>query len=151
MQNDLELFMYKNEAYCSYSMAFVFNHSKEMSMSKAMLILPFFYAEGVLAKLSNQNLEIRSLEEFIAKCPAYIAPVSRMYKTTLTIGLNALMLLKELQKIEISHGCIEVLADTAYEVGMGPHLQRSYKASGAVAKILSANEAELFVNLRIVP
>jgi hypothetical protein len=143
--------MYKNEAYCSYALAFVFSHTGVLSVLKATLIAPFLYTESALAKLSNSNTEIRSLEEYVAKYPSTITTLSRMYKKTLPITLNGLMLLGEMQKIRVNNGVVELIEAIPYEDDMGLYLQKAWKASPSIARILTAQEADLYVNLRIVP
>jgi hypothetical protein len=97
----INLPIYNNEALASICLGHYLFFSREVSYAKAMLILPFVFHEQTAQRLRG-NSKKRSLDEYILSNTDTLINFNKRYIDFLPIGVNAIMMLGEMQIIKVS-------------------------------------------------
>jgi hypothetical protein len=146
-------YLFNNEAIASIAILSVLKECKAMSYSKALLILPLMFHEQSIAALSRSNTELRSSEEFIMKRLQTFGNFNSRYLSLMPIGINSLMLLREMGCIDITKTNIYFKQGNKFNLntnGLGKRSARVIKAAPKLSTLL-ANEDEsgLYLKFRI--
>lgn len=141
--------LYNNIGMAALGIAFVASKANPLSLSKALLILPFITHKELLNYLSKSNVKAQGLEKLIIEKAIYFSNFNRRYYDSLCISLNAIQLLNELEIAQVQNSFISVDPQFTYHEAMGLRAKKAYKASTNIALVLNDNVDKLYLNLRI--
>ncbi|MED1876056.1 three component ABC system middle component [Brevibacillus borstelensis] len=147
-------YFFNNEAFGMVAIAAVLKHAGRLPISKIVLILPFLSHKETVSYLKGSNSVVRSLEELIAKKGSLFSNFYDRYLYLLPIGLNSLLLLKEMKIIsETEEGEYSFMEESGFQFrhsSLGKRSTFVYEASSKLAAILRDKEAsELYLHLRV--
>ncbi|MDN4079363.1 DUF6521 family protein [Paenibacillus polymyxa] len=144
-------YAFNNEAFGIVAIAAVLKHSKELSYSKALLILPLMAHKETLDLLKRANSDIRSIEQLIAKKGNFVTNFNERYLSLLPISINSIVLLNEIRILENNNGIIEYVDDSFdfNDRGLGKRAQDVVKASEKISRMLEISAANLYLQLRV--
>lgn len=127
-------------------------HLQTISVAKSMLIFPFISHQGTLDFLKNNNTTLRSLEEFIIKRPDFFSNYNDRYYSLLTLSVNSLILLKEIELIEIKNSIISINPERKLAINKETYGLRAFNISIAGKKlsgILNDSDKNLYLQLKV--
>ncbi|MBC9785947.1 hypothetical protein H1S01_15790 [Heliobacterium chlorum] len=141
-----------NEFIGALSIYYVLIHLKEISVSKAMLILPFVAHKGTVDFLKNKNTIINSLEELMVKKPTFFSNYNQRYYSFLPITFNSIALLLEIKLVRLYKNKIIIsknvpMPSSSSNIGVRAYniIQSSFK----LAHVLRDEEINLYLQLRV--
>ncbi|MEG7619585.1 hypothetical protein, partial [Enterococcus faecalis] len=97
---------YNNELIGVISILSVLNELKKITITKALLIMPFYSHQQSLKVLKNNKVKIRSIEEFIIKYPSYFSNYNERFHSLLIVSINSIILLNKMGIITIQDNYI---------------------------------------------
>lgn len=144
-------YVFNNEAFGIVAIASVLKHSKKLSYSKALLILPLMAHKETLDLLKRANSDVRSIEQLIAKKDNFVTNFNERYLSLLPISINSIVLLNEIRVLENNTGTIEYVNDSFnfYDKSLGKRAQDVVKASAKISRMLEMNAENLYLQLRV--
>lgn len=143
---------YNNELIGVISILSVLYKLKKITLTKALLIMPFYSHQQSLKVLKNNNIKIRSIEEFIIKYPSYFSNYNERFHSLLVVSINSIILLNKMQLIIIENNCIILKEGTEFsfeEKNIGRRAYEILKASNKLSLILREDEENLYLQLRV--
>jgi len=140
---------YNNIGITSIAINSVLSLSKELSLSKALLIMPLFTSKDLTAHLSRKTTEIKSIEKLISEKTPSFSNFNKRYYDSLTNSMNAIQLLIETNQISIIDGKIINQKPFLYNKAMGKRAEKINIASQNVSQLLTETNEKLYLNLRI--
>jgi len=144
--------VYNNELIGLISIMSVLKYHKEMSIGKAMLILPFFSHKNTLKILKRKNIKIRSLEEFIIKYPSSFSNFDERFQSLLTISINSIILLNRMKLINIKNGHLFLVEQNEFELenkSLGNRAKEIIQGAENLSQILLEDTNNLYLQLRV--
>ncbi|WP_318439643.1 three component ABC system middle component [Photobacterium leiognathi] len=144
----------KNEVKYKFPMSvialnFVFQHTGKISLSKSILIYPFISNNELLNILSRKGNETPSLEKLIINSASCFSNFDERYKESLSMTINAIQYLYQMNYINIDNGYIYLLKEIKYTKDMGKKLDKINKASKNISNILNEPVEKLYLNLKV--
>jgi len=140
---------YNNIAITSIAISSVLSLSEELSLPKALLIMPLFTSKDLTSHLARKTTEIKSIEKLISEKTRLFSNFNQRYYGSLANSLNAIQLLIETNQISITNGKLRNNESFQYLKEMGKRAGKINTASQNVSKILNENTEKLYLNLRI--
>lgn len=141
--------LYNNLGIESLAIMFVLQNMKEMSLTKALLILPMLAHRELLAYLSNGNTKIQSLEKLIVEKTSCFSNFNDRFYDSLCGSLNAIQFLHEIELLDIRGNTLFIKSDISYEKPMGNRADKINKAANNIAKLLGDSADKLYLNFRV--
>lgn len=121
----------------------------ELSLSKAMLIMPFYAHKPLTDYLARQNIQILSIEHLIALKIEYFSNFNDRYEDASVETIHAIQYLIETKIISFRHGTLICNVPFKYDLKMGKRAKKISKASENMAKIMNEDSSKLYLNLRV--
>jgi hypothetical protein len=140
---------YNNIGITSIAINSVLSLSKELSISKVLLIMPLFTSKDLTSHLSRKTTEIKSIEKLISEKTPLFSNFNKRYYDSLVNSINAVQLLIETNQISIIEGKLIANKSFHYMKSMGKRAENINNASQNVSKLLNENTEKLYLNLRI--
>jgi hypothetical protein len=140
---------YNNLGITSIAINSVLSLSKELSIPKALLIMPLFTSKDLTSHLSRKTTEIKSIEKLISEKTPLFSNFNKRYYDSLVNSINAIQLLIETNQISIIDGKLIANKSFQYMKSMGTRAEKINSASPNVSKLLNENTEKLYLNLRI--
>jgi hypothetical protein len=140
---------YNNIGITSIAINSVLSLSKELSISKALLIMPLFTNKDLTSHLSRKTTEIKSIEKLISEKTPLFSNFNKRYYDSLVNSINAIQLLIDMNQISLIDGKILKKQSFKYVKSMGKRAEKINDASQNVSKLLNENTEKLYLNLRI--
>ena len=140
---------YNNIGITSIAINSVLSLSKELSIPKALLIMPLFTSKDLTSHLSRKTTEIKSIEKLISEKTPLFSNFNKRYYDSLVNSINAIQLLIETNQILIIDGKLITNKSFQYLKSMGKRAEKINTASQNVSKLLNENTEKLYLNLRI--
>jgi hypothetical protein len=140
---------YNNIGITSIAIISVLTLSKELTIPKALLIMPLFTSKDLTSHLSRKTTEIKSIEKLISEKTPLFSNFNKRYYDSLVNSINAIQLLIETNQILITGGKLKVNKSFQYMKSMGKRAENLNNASQNVSKLLNENTEKLYLNLRI--
>lgn len=145
-------YIFNNEAIATVAIGSVFKNSREMTLAKAMLILPFLFHPNTLSALKDHRTVFRSLEEFIVKKPTSFVNFNGRFQMLLPVSINAIMILKEIGVISIKRSLIAYRGDIPFDVeqnNIGTRASNIIAGAAKLSKLLDEDVNTLYLKLKI--
>lgn len=140
---------YNNIGITSIAINSVLSLSKELSIPKALLIMPLFTSKDLTSHLSRKTTGIKSIEKLISEKTPLFSNFNKRYYDSLVNSINAIQLLIETNQISIIDGKLIANKSFQYMKSMGTRAEKINSASPNVSKLLNENTEKLYLNLRI--
>lgn len=143
---------YNNELIGGIAMLSILKELKKITLTKALLIIPFYTHQQSLRVLRNKNIKIRSIEEFIIKYPSYFSNYNERFYSLLTVSINSIILLNKMGLITIEENCIILNKENefSYEKNdIGNRACEILKAGRKLSYILKDDEENLYLQLKV--
>jgi len=140
---------YNNIGITSIAINSVLSRSKELPLSKALLIMPLFTSKALTAHLSRKTTEIKSIEKLISEKTPLFSNFNKRYYDSLTNSINAIQLLIETNQISILDDKLISKQSFQYKKSMGKRAEKINTTSQNISKLLNENIEKLYLNLRI--
>lgn len=138
-----------NLANCIFAINSVLAVSKKLPIDKALLIYPLIYQKPMLSVLANKKNKYNSLEKIIIEHPEWFSNFDNIYYSTLSLSINSIQYMNEMEHVEIENGFISLKKKISYDQKMGPEVKKIYNSSNFISKLLNKSSAYLYLNLRI--
>lgn len=140
---------YNNIGIVSIGIEAVLTHSRQLSLSKLLLIQPFFSNQMLTQYLGRKTTKIKSIEKLIVEKTPLFSNFNRRYYDSLSLSFNSLQFLYDTEKITIESGVVYSNFDFVYNKKMGNRASKIFKASKNMSLILQDHPEKLYLNLRI--
>ncbi|EJC6947393.1 hypothetical protein BTO19_17820 [Vibrio parahaemolyticus] len=138
-----------NLANCIFAIHSVLKISRSMSIDKILLIYPLLYQKPMLTALSRKKGNYKSLESIIIDHPEWFSNFNNIYYSSLTLSINAIQYMYEMEHIEIENGVVILKREIEYNKKMGSVVEKYYSSSTCVSNLLDKPSDYLYLNLRI--
>lgn len=142
----------ENELLTGISILAVLRHTKQLELSKCILIEPLLSYTQVLNTLKRSNTKIKSIEDLIIKQSIAFANFSNRFQDTLLLSMNSIILFEKLGLLYRKDNWVHFNAtdfNFATE-SLGETAHNRILASGKLAEILQKGEAsDFYLSLRI--
>ncbi|OCH21564.1 three component ABC system middle component [Aliivibrio logei] len=138
-----------NLANCVFAINSVLTISKKLSLDKVMLIYPFVYQKKMLNELSRKAKLPKSIEKLIISHPELFSNFDNVYNSNLSLAINAIQYMYEMEHISIVDGEVILLKEIKYEKRMGNNIEKYYKSAACISEILNKSSDYLYLHLRI--
>ncbi len=145
----MELKNYNNIGIASIAIHATLNELDSLSLSKAVLIYPFFSSDSLTRFLARKNSNVKSIEQLIAEKTLLFANFNKRYYDTLPHSINAIQLLIETNDINLLDNNLSRNNDFIYTNKMGNRANRIVKGVKKLSIILNDETENLYSNLRI--
>lgn len=140
---------YNNIGITSIAISSVLSLSKELSISKVLLIMPLFTSKDLTSHLSRKTTEIKSIEKLISEKTPLFSNFNKRYYDSLANSINAIQLLIDTNQISLIDGSLINVQSFQYAKSMGKRAGKINTASQNVSRLLNENTEKLYLNLRI--
>lgn len=140
---------YNNIGIGTVAIGSVLNNSHQLSVAKASLILPFIMHNESLNYLARSNTKIKSIENLIAEKTSYFSNFNARYYDSLAVSFSSIQYLTEMGYVRFKDGFLISIKPMEYDNKMGNRANKIFQAANNVSSILTTNDANLFLNLRI--
>lgn len=97
----VKLSTYNNEAIGTLTMGYFISLSKQLSIAKAMIILPMILHDATARRLRGNSIN-RSLDEFIIGNVDCLINFNKRYTDFLPVSVNSVMMLREMGIVLLS-------------------------------------------------
>ncbi len=142
----------ENELLTGISILAVLRHTKQLELSKCILIEPLLSYTQVLNTLKRSNTKIKSIEDLIIKQSIAFANFNNRFQDTLLLSMNAIILFEKLGLLYRKDNWVHFSAtdfNFATE-SLGETAHNRISASRKLAEILQKGEAsDFYLSLRI--
>jgi len=141
--------LYNNIGICSLSIAFTLQHVDRLSLPRALLIMPIIAHEELLQYMAHKATSFNSIEQIIVRKPEFFLNFNARFYDGLTVSLNAIQFLSEINLIRLESSEIISTEVISYEKSMGERARKIFNASARIANFVSSDTINLYTNLRI--
>ena len=146
----MDSYFYNNIGICSLSIvSIVKENNNELELSKVPLIMPIVAHKQLLNYMSSKSSVINSLDGLIISKYHFFSNFNKKFYEFLPLTLNTIQFLVDIEIIELSDNKIYLLKEYEYEKTMGTRVEKIFKASKNIVKILDENNEKLYLNLRV--
>ena len=121
----------------------------ELSLAKAMLVMPFYAHKPLTDYLARKNTHILSIEYLIALKIEYFSNFNDRYEDTSVQTIHAIQYLIESKVLRFKNGVLVCALPFEYDSKMGKRAKLICKASDNMAKIMKEDSSKLYLNLRV--
>lgn len=143
-------YIYNNEALCCIGIISVLNNIKELNFAKIFLIAPLIFNPQFIRFL-NSNSDIKSIEDLTIKKGYLFTKFDSQYKEFVLSTINALLILNDANLISIDNDIVYLIQSVELdEKQIGKRATSIKKASRKLSKLLSENDAKLYLHFRVI-
>jgi hypothetical protein len=126
----------------------VLEHSKSMTLPKALLVMPLVMHDATVRYLGNSRVTRREAAALVAQRPDLFANFATRYDDSLGVTINAIQLLVEVGFVRFDDG-LTLLKPLEVDSAFGSRAQKISKAAGHIASLLAGSVEELYLNFRV--
>ena len=140
---------YNNIGVGTIAIGAVLSISKELSVAKATLVMPFITHKESLYYLARATTKVPSIEKLIAEKTSYFSNFNARYYDALTLSFSSIQYLTEMGYARLEKGILYTTMPIEYDTKMGTRAKKIFQASNNVSAILKGSDKTLYLNLRI--
>ncbi|MDJ0766793.1 MAG: DUF6521 family protein [Myxococcota bacterium] len=141
--------LYNNLGICSLGIAFTLNHFDKLPLSKAFLILPLITHRKLLGYLSNQRVQVKSIEKTVIDKTAFFSNFNQRYFDSIQNTINSIQFLNEIELLKLQDANLIPIKKLVYEPKMGKRANKLNSASKNISSLLTDTAEKLYLNLRV--
>lgn len=142
----------ENELITGISILAVLRYTRQLELSKCILIEPLLSYSQVLRALKRSNSSIKSMEDLILKQSIPFANFNNRFQEKFLLSMNSLILFEKLGLISIKKGIVYFNAyDFNFtDTSLGETAAERISASGKLADIMLKGDAsDFYLSLRV--
>lgn len=139
---------YNNIGICAAALMSVLEHTRELSLPRALLVMPLMMHEGTLALLSRADMRKREAAALSSLRPDLFANFPSRFNGSLVVTVNSIQLLASTGFVRLQTD-LELLQNLDVDTSFGARAVRMRKAAENVAALLASPEEELYLNFRV--
>ena len=139
---------YNNVGICSIALMSVLEHSKSVTLAKALLVMPLVMHDATVRYLGDSRVARREAAALVAQRPDLFANFATRYDDSLAITINAIQLLVEVGFVSFDDR-LTLLKSLKVDSAFGKRAQKITKAAGHIASLLTGPVEELYLNFRV--
>lgn len=140
---------YNNIGIGALAIGSVLNNINELSVAKMTLILPFVTHTESLYYLARATTQIKSIEKLIAEKTSYFSNFNARYYDSLCLSFSSIQYLTDMGYAQLKDGVLFKVLPLEYDKKMGTRANKIFQAAKNISSILSENDTNLFLNLRV--
>jgi hypothetical protein len=139
---------YNNVGICATALMAVLAHADQLSISKALLVMPLVMHDATVRYMGNGNVTKREVAALVAHRPDLFANFNSRFEEGLAVTVNAIQLVVAEGYAKFD-GKLVLLQQLNIDSSFGKRAQRIAKAAGHMAAVLASPVDELYLNLRV--
>lgn len=132
----------------SIALASVLNNCQTLTVSKALLVLPMIIHSPTLSYMASKSTRMRSSAALTSSHPHLFSNFNERFESTLPLTLNSIQFLVHLKIAEFTD-TLKIKKEIKFENDFGKRAEKIFKASCKISSLLSENDDELYLNLRV--
>lgn len=141
--------LYNNLGIAIVALSALLLHLEQISLAKIFLVMPFVTQKKLLQQLAKEE-NVKSIENLLSKKTSYFGAFSKRFYASLTLTMNALQYLVEMQYIKVEKGTVVKLKNYDFSSDIGERSSLIVKAAYNIALLLNTTrEEQLYLNLRV--
>ncbi|WP_440965407.1 three component ABC system middle component [Massilia sp. GER05] len=139
---------YNNVGICAVALMAVLAHIKQLSLPKALLVMPLVMHDGTVKFMGNSLVRHRQIAALVAARADLFANFRQRYESSLVVTINAIQMLVASEHIHFDNA-IRVNRSLEVNKNFGSRALKIEKASANLAALLESSEEELYLNMRV--
>ncbi|MBB5766013.1 three component ABC system middle component [Xanthomonas euroxanthea] len=139
---------YNNAGICATALSAVLSHGEQLSVAKALLVMPFVMHDATIRYMGKSNVSFRPIASLVAHKPDLFANFNSRFDESIAVSLNAIQLIVAAGYAKFD-GSLILLQPLKIDASFGKRAQRIVKASEHIAAVLTNPVDELYLNLRV--
>lgn len=139
---------HNNVGICATALLAVLEHSKSLSLPRALLVMPLIMHDATLTLLSRPGLRKREAVGLAALRPELFANFPSRFDSSIVLSVNSIQLLINLGYVELKSDLV-LLHPITMDSSFGTRALRIRKAAENLAALLASPEEELYLNFRV--
>ncbi|MEZ2622813.1 three component ABC system middle component [Paenalcaligenes hominis] len=140
--------MYNNPGICATAILAVLAHAKQLSVAKALLIMPLVMHDETVRYMGNGRVVFREVASLVAHRPDLFANFNSRFRESIVITVNAIQWIVAAGYVNFD-GTLTLLNPLKIDSSFGKRVQAITKASEHIAAVLAGPVDELYVNFRV--
>jgi hypothetical protein len=140
---------YNNIGVGALAIGSVLSMSTELSVAKTTLILPFITHTESLNYLARATTQVKSIEKLIAEKTSYLSNYNSRYYDSLCLSFSSIQYLTEMGYAQLKEDVLLKIKPFEYDKKMGARAKKIFIAANNISAILSDNDKNLYLNLRV--
>ena len=140
---------YNNIGVGAIAIGSVLSISSELSVAKTTLILPLITHTESLYYLARATTQVKSIEKLIAERMSYFSNYNARYYDSLCLSFSSIQYLTEMGYAQFKGDVLLKIKPLEYDKKMGTRAHKIFQAANNVSAILSENDKNLYLNLRV--
>lgn len=143
-------YIYNNEALCCVGIISTLNNIKKLNYAKIFLVAPLIFNSQFIRFL-NSNSDIKSIEDLTIKKGYLFTKFDSQYKESILLTIKALLILENANIISIDNNIVYLNQSVEFdEKQIGKRGTTIKKASRKLSKLLSEDDAKLYLHFRVI-
>lgn len=143
-------YIYNNEALCCVGIISTLNNIKKLNYAKIFLVAPLIFNSQFIRFL-NSNSDIKSIEDLTIKKGYLFTKFDSQYKESILLTIKALLILENANIISINNNIVYLNQSVEFdEKQIGKRGTTIKKASRKLSKLLSEDDAKLYLHFRVI-
>lgn len=139
---------YNNAGICATAMLAVLAHAEQLTVAKALLVMPLVMHDATVQYLGNGRVAFREVASLVAHRPDLFANFNSRFEESVAVSVNAIQWIVAAGYTSFD-GTLALLQPLKFDASFGKRVQRIVKASGHIAAVLAAPVDELYLNFRV--
>ncbi|WP_129112244.1 three component ABC system middle component [Burkholderia pseudomallei] len=139
---------YNNVGVCATALMAVLAHSEQLSIAKALLVMPLVMHDSTVSYLGNGRVVEREAAALVAHRPDLFANFNSRFNEGLSVTVNAIQLIVAAGYAKFD-GKLVLLQPLSIDSSFGKRAQRIAKAASHIAAVLASPVDELYLNFRV--
>ena len=140
---------YNNIGVGAIAIGSVLSISTELSVAKTTLIMPLITHTESLYYLARATTQVKSIEKLIAERTSYFSNYNARYYDSLCLSFSSIQYLTEMGYAQLKGDVLLKIKPLRYDKKMGTRAHKIFQAANNVSAILSENDKNLYLNLRV--
>ncbi|HEY9102347.1 three component ABC system middle component [Chitinimonas sp.] len=139
---------YNNVGICAAALLAVLARAKQLSVAKALLVMPIVMHDATIRHMGNGNIAFREVAGLVADRPDLFVNFNSRFEESLTTSVNAIQWIVAAGYASFD-GKLILLKPLRIDASFGKRAQRIEKAAAHIAAVLAAPADELYLNFRV--
>ncbi len=145
---------YNNIGFSLIAFLSIIRKMEQVEYSKALLILPLVLHNPLIDYLKKDSVKVKGMEDLILSKTEYFLNYNERYLNFLSLSLNTIIFAESMNFISIKNNQIIPIKKEIEKIDfsiaqVGKRINKVYKASDNIVKVLDEDVAELYFKLRI--
>jgi hypothetical protein len=139
---------FNNVGICSAALLAVLSQAEQLSIAKALLVMPLVMHDATVSYMSNGGIAKREAAALVAHRPDLFANFNSRFAESLAVSVNAIQLIVAMGYAKFD-GKLVLLKPLSVDASFGKRAKRIAKAANHIATVLASPVDELYLNFRV--